>query len=222
MHVHPQARLAQQQRQHSMQRLSRLGGSQAAPQRALAHHSAVNTRVRSLPVPHSGYHFDGSPRRFFEGWYWKLTDPVSRDSFALIYSVEDPGRSDAQHAGVGVQVRIFVRVMCGGLAERGNVLWCCNSDAAIMLYMDSTQGSQGKAQIAKHCTRQRQAACTYQCCSQWAPLATRTPSNDGGGVDLLLCRSWAQMATSASSVAAAGPFGRHATVLSWVQPSRAV
>lgn len=22
--------------------------------------------------PHSGYHFDGSDRRFFEGWYWKV------------------------------------------------------------------------------------------------------------------------------------------------------
>ena len=24
------------------------------------------------PTPHSGYHFDGSPRRFFEGWYFKV------------------------------------------------------------------------------------------------------------------------------------------------------
>ena len=24
------------------------------------------------PTPHSGYHFDGSSRRFFEGWYFKV------------------------------------------------------------------------------------------------------------------------------------------------------
>jgi hypothetical protein len=51
------------------------------------------------PVPHAGYHFDGSRRRFFEGWYWKLTDPASGDSFALIYSIEDPP-GGTEHAGV--------------------------------------------------------------------------------------------------------------------------
>lgn len=25
-----------------------------------------------LTTPHSGYHFDGSRDRFFEGWYWKV------------------------------------------------------------------------------------------------------------------------------------------------------
>lgn len=24
-------------------------------------------------TPHSGYHFDGSDRRFFEGWYFKVS-----------------------------------------------------------------------------------------------------------------------------------------------------
>ncbi len=76
------------------------------------------------PVPHAGYHYDGTPRRFFEGWYWKVTDPETGDSFALIYSVEDPGAAaadaapgagsvlgtsgqaelQAPHQGVGVQV----------------------------------------------------------------------------------------------------------------------
>ncbi|KAI8472481.1 MAG: tocopherol cyclase-domain-containing protein [Monoraphidium minutum] len=57
-----------------------------------------------VPPPHSGYHFDGSGRRFFEGWYWKVTIPENGQSFALIYSVEDPGDSRSGVRGVGVQV----------------------------------------------------------------------------------------------------------------------
>ena len=75
----------------------------------LAHrHSRATRRVVAAsawaPTPHSGYHFDGSPRRFFEGWYWKVTDPDSGQSFALIYSVEDPGDARSGTRGVGVQV----------------------------------------------------------------------------------------------------------------------
>ncbi|KAG2447103.1 hypothetical protein HYH02_007852 [Chlamydomonas schloesseri] len=57
----------------------------------------------SVTTPHSGYHFDGLPRRFFEGWYWKVQLPESGQSFALIYSIEDPLGNTPQ-AGVGLQV----------------------------------------------------------------------------------------------------------------------
>ncbi|GFR52594.1 hypothetical protein Agub_g15190, partial [Astrephomene gubernaculifera] len=57
----------------------------------------------SVTTPHSGYHFDGTGRRFFEGWYWKVVMPDTGQSFALIYSVEDPLGNTPQ-AGVGLQV----------------------------------------------------------------------------------------------------------------------
>lgn len=28
--------------------------------------------LSNVTTPHSGYHFDGSRDRFFEGWYWKV------------------------------------------------------------------------------------------------------------------------------------------------------
>ncbi len=31
-----------------------------------------NGSLTSVTTPHSGYHFDGSRDRFFEGWYWKV------------------------------------------------------------------------------------------------------------------------------------------------------
>eukprot|EP00899_Mesostigma_viride_P022854 jgi/Mesvir1/3753/Mv15027-RA.2 len=43
-----------------------------------------------VQTPHSGYHYDGSARRFFEGWYFKVTIPEENQSFAFMYSIEDP------------------------------------------------------------------------------------------------------------------------------------
>lgn len=60
-------------------------------------------------TPHSGYHWDGSSRRFFEGWYLRLTLPAENESFSFMYSIDDPdGRSDlsggaAQILGPGEQ-----------------------------------------------------------------------------------------------------------------------
>ncbi|KAL0394072.1 UNVERIFIED_CONTAM: Tocopherol cyclase, chloroplastic [Sesamum latifolium] len=45
---------------------------------------------RPLRTPHSGYHFDGTSRKFFEGWYFKVSIPECRQSFCFMYSVENP------------------------------------------------------------------------------------------------------------------------------------
>lgn len=43
-----------------------------------------------LQTPHSGYHWDESDRRFFEGWYYRVTLPECSQTFAFMYSIEDP------------------------------------------------------------------------------------------------------------------------------------
>ena len=43
-----------------------------------------------IQTPHSGYHWDGSSRRFFEGWYYRVTLPGCGQTFAFMYSIEDP------------------------------------------------------------------------------------------------------------------------------------
>jgi tocopherol cyclase len=60
----------------------------------------------SLPfiqTPHSGYHWDGSHRRFFEGWYYRVTLPEPRQTFAFMYSIEDPVGSQP-HSGGAAQI----------------------------------------------------------------------------------------------------------------------
>ncbi|KAK2661206.1 hypothetical protein Ddye_007739 [Dipteronia dyeriana] len=70
---------------------------------------------RELRTPHSGYHFDGSTRRFFEGWYFKVAIPERKQSFCFMYSVENPAfkkklsalevvQHGTRFTGVGVQI----------------------------------------------------------------------------------------------------------------------
>ena len=56
-----------------------------------------------LQTPHSGYHWDGSSDRFFEGWYYRVTLPEINNTFAFMYSIEDP-IGGKPHSGGGVQV----------------------------------------------------------------------------------------------------------------------
>ncbi len=55
--------------------------------------------LHPLQTPHSGYHWDGSPGRFFEGWYFRVTIPEVRQTFAFMYSIEDPSGGYAQSGG---------------------------------------------------------------------------------------------------------------------------
>ncbi|KAJ6795620.1 putative tocopherol cyclase, chloroplastic [Iris pallida] len=72
-------------------------------------------RDRELRTPHSGYHFDGTSRLFFEGWYFKVSIPECKQSFCFMYSVENPafpkgmGMLDkaihgSRFTGVGAQI----------------------------------------------------------------------------------------------------------------------
>lgn len=45
---------------------------------------------KNLQTPHSGYQWDSSSRRFFEGWYYRVTLPQISQTFAFMYSIEDP------------------------------------------------------------------------------------------------------------------------------------
>jgi tocopherol cyclase len=57
----------------------------------------------SLQTPHSGYHWDGSDRRFFEGWYYRVTLPDCGQTFAFMYSIEDP-IGGQKHSGGAAQI----------------------------------------------------------------------------------------------------------------------
>jgi len=63
----------------------------------------LTRQLNSLQTPHSGYHWDGSNRRFFEGWYYRVTLPQEKQTFAFMYSIEDP-IGNQPHSGGGAQI----------------------------------------------------------------------------------------------------------------------
>ncbi len=52
-----------------------------------------------LQTPHSGYHWEGGDRRFFEGWYYRVTLPDCGHTFAFMYSIEDPAGGSPYSGG---------------------------------------------------------------------------------------------------------------------------
>jgi tocopherol cyclase len=56
-----------------------------------------------LQTPHSGYHWDQRASRFFEGWYFRLTLPEANQSFAFMYSIDDPA-GDSPLSGGAAQL----------------------------------------------------------------------------------------------------------------------
>lgn len=61
------------------------------------------TTLHPLQTPHSGYHWDSRPRRFFEGWYFRVTLPQPAHTFAFMYSIEDP-QGGKPHSGGAAQI----------------------------------------------------------------------------------------------------------------------
>ena len=59
--------------------------------------------LHPLQTPHSGYHWDGTSRRFFEGWYFRVTLPDAGHTFAFMYSIEDP-KGDRSYRGGSAQI----------------------------------------------------------------------------------------------------------------------
>ncbi|CAN6272267.1 unnamed protein product [Urochloa humidicola] len=95
---------------------------------------APTPQDRPLRTPHSGYHYDGTTRPFFEGWYFKVSIPECRQSFCFMYSVENPqfrdGMSDLdklvhgpRFTGVGAQILGADDKYICQFSEKSNNFW---------------------------------------------------------------------------------------------------
>ena len=57
------------------------------------------TSKKNFDVPHSGYHWNKITANYFEGWYFRLTLPEIEQTFAFMYSIQDPGGKQANSGG---------------------------------------------------------------------------------------------------------------------------
>ena len=70
--------------------------------RSFQHTNSDRTRWRT---PHSGYHrLVGCPRPFFEGWYFRISLPETRENISLVYHVYDPDLPNSARRAAGAQV----------------------------------------------------------------------------------------------------------------------
>lgn len=56
-----------------------------------------------IKTPHSGYHWNQITPSYFEGWYFRLTLPEIKQTFAFMYSIEDP-LGQQSNSGGAVQI----------------------------------------------------------------------------------------------------------------------
>jgi tocopherol cyclase len=71
-----------------------------------------------LQTPHSGYHWNGVDDGFFEGWYFRVTLPKLRESFAFMYSMEDPSGASARSGGAVQMLGIDEQHLISTLPDR--------------------------------------------------------------------------------------------------------
>ncbi len=50
-------------------------------------------------TPHSGYHWNQNTQHYFEGWYFRITLPEINQSFAFMYSIQDPIGGESNSGG---------------------------------------------------------------------------------------------------------------------------
>jgi tocopherol cyclase len=74
-------------------------GSPLIPTRSIHNLARRKIILFSLETPHSGYHWSGRPDRFFEGWYFRLTLMDCQQTFAFMYSIQDPAGATATSGG---------------------------------------------------------------------------------------------------------------------------
>jgi len=69
--------VCQQRRQQHHTKPSTFGRNPQKQQRACSRRQALSATsdasMTEVTTPHSGYHYNGAKRRFFEGWYFKVS-----------------------------------------------------------------------------------------------------------------------------------------------------
>ena len=57
------------------------------------------SQEKDFNIPHDGYHWNQITANYFEGWYFRLTLPEIKQTFAFMYSIQDPLGSKANSGG---------------------------------------------------------------------------------------------------------------------------
>ena len=73
----------------------------------------------NIQIPHSGYQWNGITKSYFEGWYFRLTLPEIKQTFAFMYSIQDPIGGQANSGGAVQILGIDEKYLCRTLPDVG-------------------------------------------------------------------------------------------------------
>jgi tocopherol cyclase len=74
--------------------------------------SQISKLSASKQTPHSGYHWGRPSDRYFEGWYFRLTLTEIAQTFAFMYSIEDPRGGQPNSGGAAQILGIDEKYLC--------------------------------------------------------------------------------------------------------------
>ncbi|BAZ42186.1 tocopherol cyclase [Calothrix sp. NIES-4101] len=100
--------------------------------------SILRNSLLSIQTPHSGYHWDNGDkpiirsrdRRFFEGWYYRVTLPQEKQTFAFMYSIEDPVGGKPYSGGAAQVLGIDDEYLCRTFPDV-NTFWASPDSLAL-------------------------------------------------------------------------------------------
>ncbi|MCC0176529.1 tocopherol cyclase family protein [Waterburya agarophytonicola K14] len=72
---------------------------------------------KDFDVPHDGYHWNNITNNYFEGWYYRLTLPEINQTFAFMYSIQDPLGKQANSGGAVQILGIDETYLCRAIAN---------------------------------------------------------------------------------------------------------
>ena len=72
---------------------------------------------KNFAIPHSGYHWNQITPSYFEGWYYRLTLSEIKQTFAFMYSIEDPIGQQANSGGAVQILGIDETYLCRSLND---------------------------------------------------------------------------------------------------------
>lgn len=72
---------------------------------------------QDFEIPHSGYHWNQISLNYFEGWYYRLTLPDIEQTFAFMYSIQDPLGQQANSGGAIQILGIDETYLCRSLGS---------------------------------------------------------------------------------------------------------
>ena len=81
----------------------------------------------NLAVPHSGYHWNQLASSYFEGWYLRVTLPELGETFAFMYSIENPLGKDSYYGGAIQILGIDEQYLCRTIPNIDR-FWASNND----------------------------------------------------------------------------------------------